>query len=65
MGDKDEIDRLRAERDKWIEYVTCDHADLVLALEDALARAKKAEEEAAASLRFMDDAIARAEKAGE
>jgi hypothetical protein len=40
---KVEIDRLRAERDKWIEYVTCDRAELVLELEAALARAEKAE----------------------
>jgi hypothetical protein len=32
---KDEIDRLRAEIDVWVEYVTCDRADLVLKLEDA------------------------------
>jgi hypothetical protein len=38
-----EIDRLRAERDKWIEYVTCDRAQLVLDLEAALARAEKVE----------------------
>jgi len=37
------IERLRAERDKWVEYVTCDRAELVLALEAALARAEKAE----------------------
>jgi hypothetical protein len=58
-----EIDRLCAERDKWVEYVTSDRADLVLALEAALARAEKAEEEAAAWRCFMDAAIARAEKA--
>jgi hypothetical protein len=40
-----EIERLRAERDKWVEYVTCDRAQLVLALEAALARAEKAEVE--------------------
>jgi len=40
---EDEIDRLRAERDKWVEYVTCDRAQLVLDLEAALARAEKAE----------------------
>ena len=38
-----EIERLRAERDKWVEYVTCDRAQLVLDLETALARAEKAE----------------------
>jgi hypothetical protein len=32
---KIEIDRLSAERDVWVEYVTCDRADLVLALEAA------------------------------
>ena len=39
----DEIERLRAERDKWVEYVTCDRAQLVLDLEAALARAERAE----------------------
>jgi hypothetical protein len=40
-----EIDRLRGERDKWVEYVTGDSAELVLKLEAALARAEKAERE--------------------
>jgi hypothetical protein len=38
-----EVERLRAERDVWIEYVTCDRAELVLKLEAALARAERAE----------------------
>jgi hypothetical protein len=32
----DDIEQLTAERDKWIEYCTCDRADLVLALEAAM-----------------------------
>jgi hypothetical protein len=35
----DEIDRLRAEIDVWVEYVTCDRADLVLRIEQLEARA--------------------------
>jgi len=35
---KAEIERLRADRDKWVEYVTCDRAQLVLDLEATLAR---------------------------
>jgi hypothetical protein len=60
---KVEIDRLRAERDKWVEYVTCDRAQLVLDLEAALARAQKAEHDTIRAMSEVRRLEGRAEKA--